>query len=137
MSLYTPDVVTVWVLHSESSEGTAGLFERPYDEHGESQASPFAQAYRLGWFDTDFAELHTGASATELLTDAAQQCRTLDEQAIGRLPAGDWNGLYLVYGGAGDEWSAPDSRPPMPHGVVDVNGVRVALVDTFYVLIRP
>ncbi|ULH17624.1 immunity 22 family protein (plasmid) [Deinococcus sp. KNUC1210] len=137
MSLYTPDVVTLWAIQSEIFEGVQGLFEFPSTEDDEPQASPFARAYRLGWFDTDFAELHSGASAAELLSAAAQQCRTLDEQAVGRLPAGDWNGLYLVYRGAGDQWSAPETRPPMPHGVVDVDGVKFQLVDSFHVLIRP
>lgn len=96
-----------------------------------------ARAYRLGWYDTDFAELHLGTSAAGLLTAAAQQCRTLDEQAIGQLPAGDWNGLYLVYGRAGHAWASPEARPAMPHGVVLVNGVSIKLVDSFHVLLRP
>ncbi|WP_216325134.1 immunity 22 family protein [Deinococcus aestuarii] len=89
-----------------------------YDEDGEVVLSPFASAFRLGWYDEDFAEIHFGRLARELLLEAAETWHTLDEQALPRFPAGEWNGLYIVTGGAGEEWSAPNARPPMPHGEV-------------------
>ena len=137
VSLYRPDVVTLWVMHCTPPDAAGRLFDFSFDEDGGPEPSPFALAYRIGWYDTDFAELHTGVSAAELLTAAAQQCRTLDEQAMGRLPAGEWNGLYLLYGRAGDAWASPEARPAMPHGVVDVDGAKFKLVDTFHVLMRP
>lgn len=97
--------------------------------------SPFAQAYGLDWYDEDFAELNCGASAEALLVAVSQRCRTLDEQALRRLPQGDWNGIYLIYGQAGEEWQSPEARPPMPHNLVEIENAKFRLVDTFHVVI--
>ena len=144
MSRYTPETVTLWVVQTESPEVLPSLFEFPDveedEENGdadEPQSSAFAQAYRLGWYDSDFADLGTGESATELLKLASENCRTLDEQALSRLPEGEWNGIYLIYGQAGEDWKTPEGRPPMPHGVIVIEGAKFKLVDTFYVLLRP
>ena len=139
MSLYQPDAVTLWAIRAPSGVSVESIFEFTYtaDDDDGNPRSRFSEAYRLDWYDEDFAELHTGGTARELLIDLSRTCRTLDEQALSRLPEGEWNGLYVVYGGAGDEWKSPDRRPPMPHHVLSIDGVEVKLIDTFHVLIRP
>lgn len=133
---YQPEVVTVWLLSALNAENLVSTFEIKYDEDGEALPSAFQQAYRLGWYDTDFAELHFGHPVTTLLTEAASYCRTLDEQTLNRLPEGDWNGLYLVFSGAGEEWAHPDRRPPMPHDTVELGGIQIRLLDSFYIVFK-
>lgn len=137
MSLYILDVVTLWVFQADPAQDVASLFEFSYTDEGEGQLSRFAAAYRLRWYDTDFAFWDQGAPARELLMSVAESYRTLDEQAGNRLPEGEWNGLYLITGQAGEDWRVPEQRPPMPHGTVEIDSVRFKLVDSFHVLVRP
>ncbi|MFC6591432.1 immunity 22 family protein [Deinococcus lacus] len=133
---YQPVVVTVWLLTASDESSLYNVFEIKYDEDGEALPSTFQKAYGLGWYDTDFAELHSGQPAPALLTEAANYCRTLDEQTLSRLPEGDWNGLYLIFGAAGEEWTHPDARPPMPHKAVNLDGVTCKLLGSFHVVLR-
>ncbi|MFC3606048.1 immunity 22 family protein [Deinococcus soli (ex Cha et al. 2016)] len=137
MSLNQPDIVTLWVLRTDAPETVAALFTTPYTEDGDATPSAFMEAYRLPGYDEDFAELHLGGTAEALIQAAASTWRTLDEQALSRLPTGAWNGLYLLSGQAGDEWTAPERRPPMPHGEVQIGEVVFRLVDSCHVLVRP
>ena len=113
MSLYIPDVVTLWVFQADPAQDVASLFEFSYTDEGEGQLSRFAAAYRLRWYDTDFAFWDQGAPARELLMSVAESYRTLDEQAGNRLPEGE-----------------------MSHGAVEIDQVRFKLVDSFHVLVR-
>lgn len=133
---YQPEVVTVWLLSAPNESRLSSAFEIKYDDDGEDIHSPFQEAYRLGWYDSDFAELHFGHPAAVLLTEAARCCRTLDEQTLNRLPEGNWNGLYLIFGAAGEEWADPDRRPPMPHGTVDLDGIKIRLLDSFHIVFK-
>lgn len=141
MSLYSPETVTLWVIQTDSPTRLSSLFEFSYDEeddeNDECSPSPFARAYRLPWYDEDFTALESGDSAKVLLKAMSEWCRTLDEQALPRLPEGDWNGIYLVFSGAGEEWKSPETRPPMPHGFVTIEGATFRLVDTFHTVLRP
>ena len=75
MSLYTPNVVTLWVFRRATPNGVEALVEFMLDEDGEHQPSLFTRAYRLGAYNTDFTEQHTGRCATELVRDAPQPYR--------------------------------------------------------------
>lgn len=137
VSRYMPEVVTVWAVRSPDEESCLAVLEFGYDGEGEAILSPFAQAFHTGRYDDDFAELHFGNPVQDLLREAARTYLTLEEQALRRLPPGEWNGLYLLTAGAGDNWAAPDARPPMPHGEVRVAATIFKLVDTFHVVARP
>ncbi|AFD27601.1 immunity 22 family protein [Deinococcus gobiensis] len=89
MCLYIPDVVTLWVFQTDPAQDVASLFELSYTDEGEGQLSRFAVAYRLRWYDTEFAFWEQGAPARELLMSVAESYRTLDEQAGNRLPEGE------------------------------------------------
>ncbi|MEF2279665.1 immunity 22 family protein [Deinococcus sp. YIM 134068] len=137
MNLYEPEVITLWVVRSSDEQALLEALEFKYDEVGEVVLSPFAQAFRIGWYNDDFAELHFGRPTSELIREAAQSYRTLDEQALRRLPEGEWNGLYLLASQAGEAWTAPSNRPPMPHDEVSMGDAVFKLLDTFHVLYRP
>lgn len=134
MSLYKPGAVTLWAINGPSREQLAKLFEFSYDDDDENEPSPFAKAYRITWYDEDFAELHTGGTIQELLKIASEYARTLDEQALSRIPEGEWNAMYLLFGSDDNEWSHPNKRPPMPHGIIDIEGAKFKLIDTFHIL---
>ena len=124
-------------MYKRQAQEVSPLFEWSYSEDGEAEPSRFAAMYQLRPYDTDFAFWERGASAFDLLTSVAMMYRTLDEQAVNRLPEGEWNGLYLIGGQAGEEWQAPEDRPPMPHGIVAVEHVSFKFVDSFHVVVRP
>ncbi|MFC4637880.1 hypothetical protein [Deinococcus hohokamensis] len=106
MSLYTPVVVTLWVFSTVTPQAVGQLLAFSFTEDGNAEPSPFARAFRLAPYDDDFASVDTGASAGDLVKAAAEQYRTLDEQALPRLPAGEWNGIYLIHAQAGDKWAS-------------------------------
>nr|WP_245872757.1 immunity 22 family protein [Deinococcus planocerae] len=82
-------MVTLWAVRSPDEQTLLHALRFTYDEDGEMALSPFASAFRLGWYDEDFAELYFGRPTRELLLDAAETWRTLDEQALPRLPDGE------------------------------------------------
>ena len=135
VSRYVHDTVTVWAAHAPAEAELAGAVWFDYSaEEGEPE-SAFSMAFRTGWYDDDFAFYLCGDNLASLLADCSASWLTLDQQATSRIPSGqDWNALYVISGGAGDEWRGEEVRPPMPHGSVEVGGVTFRLLGTFPVI---
>ncbi|WP_412029823.1 immunity 22 family protein [Deinococcus yunweiensis] len=136
MTTYQHDTVTVWIVHAPSEEQLARALTFKYDDD-DSARSPFSTAFRTEFYDHDFAEFAFGNTARQALAEATQTWLTLEEQVLPRLPVdGHWNALYVISGEAGDSWQSECSRPPMPHGVVEVEGIQFKLIGTFPVVIK-
>lgn len=136
VTTYQHDTVTIWVAQAKSEEQLEHILAFDYDEE-DSAHSPFSAAFRTGFYDHDFAQFMLGENARQALAEAAQTWLALEEQVLPRLPVdGHWNALYVIAGQAGDSWQSESSRPPMPYGVVDVDGAQFKLIGTFPVVVR-